>query len=215
MVGASAAHGVKPLSGGQHAGTVPACCPLFSSLNSKPFELHPFPGPQRRELADKLNISSTRATTKGAHRHPIIAHHPPDQTIPVPRVIPPNTCVCHHAQHTFGDIWQVWSKRAARTISAAVQCSGLRRADRPTCRHVPAAGAGLCAGRGGGRGDRGDALPIRAAGAPFGAVLWLREHGRLGCVGCQTGWACPAHHTHTVRIRGIAHPSPPCPKSAS
>ena len=55
MAGASAAHGAKPLSGRQHAGTVPACCPLFSSLNSEPFELHPFPRAESAELADTLS----------------------------------------------------------------------------------------------------------------------------------------------------------------
>ena len=194
---------------------MPAHTPLITPTTSKPFVNGRVLGAERRELADKLNISSTRATTKGAHRHPIIAHHPPDQTIPVPRVIPPNTCVCHHAQHTFGDIWQVWSKRAARTNSAAVQGSGWRRADRATCLRHPAARAAVCEGIGGDCGDRSTTLPIRAAGGGLGAVLRVQERGSVGCLRHETGWACPAHHTQTVCPSGIAHPLTPCPKSAS
>ena len=55
------------------------------------------------DLADKHEFYQRCTAIKGALCHQSLTHHPPAQTLPVSRAIPPNTCLPHHSQPTFTD----------------------------------------------------------------------------------------------------------------
>ena len=55
------------------------------------------------DLADKHEFYQRCTAIKGALCHQSLTQHPPAQTLPVSRAIPPNTCLPHHSQPTFTD----------------------------------------------------------------------------------------------------------------